>query len=165
MKRIWAPWRLEYVAADEADAGCFLCRALEGDDDRDSLLVHRGRSCAVILNRYPYNNGHLMIFPHRHVSEVARLTPGERLEMMDLLATCLDVLREAMAPAGFNAGYNLGRIAGAGLDEHLHQHVVPRWSGDTNYMPVIADTRVIPESLGALWDRLRPLFAGAAPGG
>jgi len=158
MQRIWAPWRLEYVASDTAEEGCFLCRALASEADRENLLVYRGATCAVILNRYPYSNGHLLIFPHRHVPELRDLTAEEKLESMELLERSTAILREAIAPHGFNVGMNLGKVAGAGLAAHLHTHIVPRWTGDTNYMAVIGDTRVIPQSLLDLWDRLHPLF-------
>jgi len=157
MRRIWAPWRLEYVAS-EAEEGCFLCRALEREDDRENLLVYRGTTCAVILNRYPYSNGHLLVFPHRHVPEPRELTAEEKLESMTLLDRAIAILRETIAPHGFNVGINIGKAAGAGLETHLHTHIVPRWNGDTNYMAVIGDTRVIPQSLLDLWDRLHPLF-------
>jgi len=154
---LWAPWRMEYIL-DDAQDGCFLCRVLAEDKDRENLLLKRGRLCAVVLNRYPYNNGHLLIFPNRHVAQVADLAQDERLEWLDLLVEVQDVIREHMRPDGFNIGINLGRVAGAGLEDHLHLHVVPRWNGDTNFMPVMADIKVIPQALPTLRDELHPLF-------
>jgi len=162
MNKLWAPWRMDYILGGEEE-GCFLCRIVAEDNDRENLLLKRGRCCAVVLNRFPYNNGHLMIFPYRHVSEVAGLNADERLESMDLVAEVLEVFKQSMRPDGFNVGLNLGRAAGAGLEEHLHLHVVPRWSGDTNFMPVVADTKVIPEALMQLWDRLNPALNAEDP--
>ena len=157
MDRLWAPWRMEYVKNPNA-AGCFLCAIAGEDRDRDNLLLRRGRTCAVVLNRYPYSNGHLLVWPYRHVADLVQLTRDERLECMDLAAECVEALRKACRPHAFNVGLNLGRPAGAGLEDHLHLHVVPRWEGDTNFMPVLADTRVIPQSLTATWDLLHPLL-------
>jgi ATP adenylyltransferase len=155
MKRLWAPWRMTYIRQIK-EQGCFLCRMFGESEDRKNLLLLRGRTCAVVMNRYPYNNGHLMVCPYRHVDDLAKLTGEERAETMDLVIRSVDVLRTAMNPDGFNVGINLGRTAGAGLDEHVHTHVVPRWNGDTNYMPVLADVKVIPQSLEDLWDQLHP---------
>ncbi len=159
MDALWAPWRMEYIRGSRTN-GCFLCAALAADADRDNLLLHRGPTCAVVMNRYPYNNGHLMILPRRHVAELSDLTRDERLDLMDLADRCVRILRETMRPEGFNLGYNLGRVAGAGLESHLHLHVVPRWNGDVNFMPVIAGAKVIPQALRELYDQLRPRFAG-----
>jgi ATP adenylyltransferase len=158
LDRLWAPWRLKYVQACGGDTECFLCRALREGDDRANLLLARGRACAVMLNRYPYNNGHLMAFPFRHVRDLSALDPAERSEMMDLLCEATEALKIALSPDGFNVGVNLGKSAGAGLEEHLHVHVVPRWTGDTSFMPVLGGTKVIPQSLADIWDRLHPLF-------
>jgi len=153
MNRIWAPWRLEYVRSCD-DEGCFLCRAVGEDRDRENLLLLRGGTCGVIMNRYPYNNGHLLIFPYRHVAGIADLERNERLEMMDLIDQSIEKLKAVASPDGFNVGFNLGKVAGAGLEEHLHAHIVPRWNGDTNFMPVLGDTKVIPQSLMDLYDEL-----------
>jgi ATP adenylyltransferase len=158
MKQMWAPWRLEYVRHVDDDDGCFICRALAGDADRENLVLKRGSTCAVIMNRYPYANGHLMICPYRHVDDLVAMNPDERLEAMDLVADSIGALKKAVCPDGFNVGTNLGRIAGAGLKEHVHTHVVPRWSGDTNFMPVLADVKIVPQSLLELWDELHPLL-------
>ena len=157
MKRLWAPWRLEYVRNVDED-GCFLCRIADGDDDRGNLLLKRGKTCGVVMNRYPYNNGHLMVFPWRHMDDLCGMSADERLECMDLVAEAVEALKGALHPDGFNVGLNLGRPAGAGLEDHLHMHIVPRWNGDTNFMPVLGDTRVIPQSLLDLWDELHATF-------
>ncbi len=157
MKKIWAPWRLEYVKSTN-DGGCFLCGITESDEDRENLLLKRGHACGVVMNRYPYNNGHLMVYPYRHKGELSELTEGERLELMNLTGECVTALRTAIAPDGFNVGINLGRVAGAGLEQHIHIHIVPRWNGDTNFMPVFAEVKVIPQALLDLYDQLRPIF-------
>lgn len=160
---MYAPWRIQYIRQPKVE-GCFLCGAVEGSKDRDNLLVHRGKRSVVVLNRYPYNNGHLLIAPRRHVAGLGDLEPAEHLEMMQLAAYCVDALGDLMNPAGFNVGFNLGVAAGAGLKDHLHLHVVPRWDGDTNFMAVLADTRVIPEALDAVWADLSRVFAEKPPG-
>ncbi|OQW96415.1 MAG: HIT family hydrolase [Verrucomicrobia bacterium A1] len=158
METLWAPWRIEYIK-EVPKGGCFLCDILRaGGDDRVNLVLKRGTVCAVVMNRYPYNNGHLMVAPYRHVARLADLTPAERLETMDLLDLSVAVLTSAIRPDGFNIGINLGRVAGAGLETHLHTHIVPRWTGDTNFMPVIGDTKVIPQALDDLWVTLRAAF-------
>lgn len=160
MKRLWAPWRLKYIREEKEDE-CFLCRILAGDADRENLLLKRGPTCAILMNRYPYSNGHLMVCPNRHVADIDSLSSEERLETMDLVAAAVRALRETVQPEGFNVGINLGQAAGAGLEEHLHTHIVPRWTGDTNFMPVIGDARVIPQALQELWDRLLPVLNDA----
>lgn len=154
---LWAPWRIEYIRA-EKEGECFLCRMFQENDDRENLLLFRGKTCAVLLNRYPYNSGHLMVAPFRHVAEPGDLTEEETLEMAELTARSIAVLRSAMNPQGFNIGINLGEPAGAGLKDHLHQHIVPRWTGDTNFMPVLGGPRVMPEALTATFDLLNDLF-------
>ncbi len=158
MENLWAPWRLEYIKSNKP-GGCFLCDALASDQDRDSLLLKRGSVCNVMINRYPYNNGHLMVFPTRHLHDVLDLTPEEDLETAALVRAGITILREHLAPQGFNMGVNLGKIAGAGLEEHLHTHIVPRWAGDTNFMPAVADVKIVPQSLLDLYDELAPSFA------
>ncbi|MDI6773908.1 MAG: HIT domain-containing protein [Verrucomicrobiota bacterium] len=161
MKNLWAPWRLQYVLGRKGK-GCFLCRALRSRDDRRALLLKRGRACSIIMNRFPYSSGHLMVFPRRHIADVTDLTPAEQREMMRRIAEAIRALRKRLHPAGFNVGMNLGRCAGAGLEKHIHMHVVPRWRGDTNFMPVVADVRVMPQLLTDLWDQIRPLFKRGA---
>ena len=141
---LWAPWRLEYVTTADEDDGCFLCRAVAGDDE---LLVARAERALVVLNKFPYSSGHLLVAPLRHVGEFAELTDGEALEIHRLAAAGIASLSATYRPDGFNLGWNLGRVAGAGLLGHVHLHVVPRWGGDTNFMPVLADVKVIPEHL------------------
>jgi ATP adenylyltransferase len=173
-ERLWAPWRLEYVTGNEsaasplpepkcwlpnADSGCFLCRAAAeyepaADADRRLLVADCGPHVVVVLNRYPYNNGHLLIAPRRHVGELGQMTRDEHLACMDRLASLTHLYRDRLNAEGFNIGLNLGRAAGAGLPGHLHWHLVPRWAGDNNFMPVLAGTRVIPQSLDALWELL-----------
>ena len=146
MRQLWAPWRLEYIQAADEQEGCFFCRAAT-DDDEDALVVHRGEQAFVLLNRYPYASGHLMVAPLRHEGEFGDLSVREAVEIHRLAASALGALAEAMRPQGFNLGWNLGRIAGAGVVDHVHLHVVPRWAGDANFMPVLADVKVLPEAL------------------
>jgi ATP adenylyltransferase len=154
MNALWAPWRMEYILGPK-DGECFLCAAASGGDDRAHRVVRRGAACFGLLNRYPYNNGHLLIAPYRHVRGLDELNDVERLELMNLADELVRALREAVRPDGFNLGLNLGKVAGAGLETHLHLHVVPRWNGDTNFMPIVAGTKVIPQALDELWERLR----------
>ena len=146
MEKLWAPWRLEYIEQADDQDGCIFCRALEGDDE-DRLVLHRGREAFALLNRFPYASGHLMVAPYRHVGEFSELGDGEALEVHRLASRGMTALAQLYGPQGFNLGWNLGRIAGAGVVDHVHLHVVPRWAGDTNFMPVLADVKVIPEHL------------------
>jgi ATP adenylyltransferase len=159
VKQLWAPWRLEYVANADEQEGCIFCLA-DGGDDEERLVVHRGERGFVLLNKYPYASGHLLVAPRRHVGEFAELTDEEALELHRLAGQVLAALAETFSPQGYNIGWNLGRIAGAGVVEHIHLHVVPRWAGDTNFMPVLADVKVLPEhltetrrKLAAAWPR------------
>lgn len=154
---LWAPWRIEYIRS-EKKGECFLCRIFNENKDRENLLLYRGKTCAVVMNRYPYNNGHLMVSPYRHVAEPSDLTPEETLEMAELTSLSIAVLRKTMNPQGFNIGINMGEPAGAGLKDHLHQHIVPRWNGDTNFMPVLGGPRVMPEALESTYDLLAACF-------
>jgi ATP adenylyltransferase len=164
MDRLWTPWRLAYVtAASTVTPGCVFCEVLALHTE-DSLIVHRGTSCFVILNLYPYNNGHLMVVPYRHVGRLALLEPDELSELMQLTRVVEMALQELYEPHGFNMGLNLGKPAGAGVLDHLHMHVVPRWNGDTNFMSVVADTRVLPEDLVHTAARLRPVMARLVDG-
>jgi ATP adenylyltransferase len=146
MERLWAPWRLEYVQNADEDDGCVFCRAAAGEDE-EQLVVHRGEQAFVLLNKFPYASGHLLVAPYRHGGDFASLADAGALEVHRLAAAGIEALRAVYAPQGFNLGWNLGRIAGAGIVDHIHVHVVPRWSGDTNFMPVLADVRVLPEHL------------------
>jgi ATP adenylyltransferase len=161
MDRLWSPWRLQYVLGDKADTGCALCEAPHLPEQQ-SLIVFEGRTTYVVLNLYPYNNGHVMVVPYRHVGSFALLTPEELQEIALLTQRSEIALVEAYRPQGLNVGVNLGRPAGAGILEHLHVHVVPRWTGDTNFMSVVGDTRVLPEELSAGAERLRPIYARLA---
>jgi ATP adenylyltransferase len=143
---LWAPWRLEYVGRADEEDGCIFCRALQGNDE-DGLVLHRGRESFALLNRFPYASGHLMVAPYRHVGEFSELGDGEVLEVNRLASQGMGALAQLYGPQGFNLGWNLGRIAGAGVTDHVHMHVVPRWAGDTNFMPVLADVKVLPEHL------------------
>lgn len=155
MKSLWAPWRQEYILAEKK--GCIFCRALEGSDDDKNLVVYRGKGCFLLLNKYPYNYGHLMIAPNRHKCEIDELSEAEMLEVMKLLGRAKAVLRDCIKPDGFNIGVNIGKAAGAG-ERHLHFHVVPRWVGDTNFMPVVSETKVISQHLSELLTKLRKYF-------
>jgi ATP adenylyltransferase len=156
MERLWTPWRLEYVTEASAPApGCIFCDALERDEP---LIVHRTARSFVILNKYPYNNGHLMVVPNRHLGRLGDLDDAELMEIGQLAQSAERVLTEVYQPHGFNMGVNLGRPAGAGVLDHLHLHVVPRWNGDTNFISVVGETRVLPEELPATADRLRAAF-------
>ncbi|HEY7195878.1 MAG TPA: HIT domain-containing protein [Gaiellaceae bacterium] len=146
MRRLWAPWRLEYVQSADEETGCLFCRAADADD-AEALVVHRGDGAIVLLNKYPYASGHLMVAPLRHTGDLASLTDDEALAIHRLAGTALAVLGETMHPHGYNLGWNLGRVAGAGVVDHVHLHVVPRWAGDTNFMPVLADMKVMAEAL------------------
>jgi ATP adenylyltransferase len=152
MRTIWAPWRIEYLSK-EKEEGCIFCKKPKEKKDRKNLILHRGKTGFIIMNRYPYSNGHLMAVPYRHIKDLTDLNDKERLELMDLTTKSVEALN-VFKPDGFNIGMNLGKIAGAGIDDHIHFHIVPRWSGDTNFMPVIGDIRVIPEYLDQSYMKL-----------
>lgn len=159
---LWAPWRMEYIQSPKPP-GCIFCDypAEEGEAaDRRNLVVHRSPRSFTILNRYPYNSGHLMVVPRAHVEALEALSPGELADLQEELMRAHAALKRAYRPEGVNLGMNLGRVGGAGIAEHLHWHLVPRWLGDTNFMPVIGDARVVPEALDQSWERLRAAFAG-----
>ena len=158
MDHLWSPWRLDYVTGAKPKSGCVFCDAVRPPDP-DSLIVAEGTTCYVILNRYPYNNGHLMVVPHRHIDRLALLSPDELQEIAVFTQRCEIVLHEAYGAPGINVGINLGQPAGAGIHEHLHVHLVPRWTGDTNFMTTVGQTRVLPEDLPSTAARLRPIFA------
>ncbi|MDZ7386331.1 MAG: HIT domain-containing protein [candidate division KSB1 bacterium] len=158
MDALWAPWRMEYIKA-EKPKGCIFCDKQKQTNDRQNLIPYRGKHCFIILNYYPYNNGHLMIVPYRHVSDLGDLTAEEQSEMMALIARSTRVLQSTLHPQGFNIGFNLGKVAGAGIEDHVHCHVVPRWQGDTNYMPIIGHTKVVPDALENTCALLEGAFA------
>lgn len=158
MDALWAPWRIEYIKAEKPE-GCIFCIKPKETNDRQNLIPYRGRLCFVILNYYPYNNGHLMVVPYRHVGELTELTAEEQQELMGLIARSTRALGIALKPQGFNIGFNLGKAAGAGVEDHLHCHVVPRWLGDTNYMPILGHTKVVPDALENTCATLEAAFA------
>jgi ATP adenylyltransferase len=160
MRALFTPWRMAYLSAPKT-AGCVFCDA-QGGDRRAALVVHEGRGAFVLLNRFPYTNGHLMVAPRAHGGDLAALPMEARVELMDLLVLARGVLDRAYRPGGYNIGMNLGACAGAGIADHVHAHIVPRWEGDTNYMTVLNETRMIPEALEATWERLSALFRKAA---
>jgi ATP adenylyltransferase len=157
---LWAPWRMEFIRAEKPD-GCIFCDfpAQEAARDRENLIVHRSSRSYTILNRFPYNAGHLMVIPRAHVADFARLEREELADLHDELRRAIEVLKRVAQPEGLNVGMNLGKVAGAGIVDHMHYHVVPRWAGDNNFMPVLADVRVVVEHLDATWERVRAGFA------
>ncbi len=180
MDRLWSPWRLPYILSGGDARGCIFCDPSTGSGqalstgsgqasdpdqalfDQSSLIVFRGRTCYIILNLYPYNNGHLMVVPNRHIPSLAAATEEELCELIELTRRSEVALTEAYSPHGINMGINLGKPAGAGVLDHVHMHVVPRWSGDTNFMTVVGETRVLPEELPDTAEKLRPIFAKLA---
>jgi ATP adenylyltransferase len=154
-KRLWAPWRLEYIQQADEIPGCIFC------DADEQMVVHRGEQAVVLLNKFPYASGHLMVAPLRHAGELEELADEEALEIHRLASAGIQALRDAYRPDGFNLGWNLGRVAGAGIVDHVHLHVVPRWAGDTNFMPVLADVKVLPEALEDTRARLRSSWPAA----
>ncbi|PKO22329.1 MAG: HIT family hydrolase [Chloroflexi bacterium HGW-Chloroflexi-1] len=154
MKHMWTPWRMAYILSDKED-DCVFCDMLEAADDRESLVLHRGERAFLVLNKYPYNNGHLMAVPYRHVDTLEALTAAELADVMALVTLGMRALRAAMQPEGFNIGVNIGKVAGAGVEDHVHVHIVPRWTGDTNFMPVFGEVRVIPQALCETYDLLK----------
>jgi ATP adenylyltransferase len=162
MNHLHPYWRMRYIESRKKPAaGNPFPGLLQAGDDRENLIVHRGRTCFVLMNNFPYNPGHLMVLPKREVADLAGLTPEERAELLDLVIRAQAALTAVMKPAGFNIGLNLGKVAGAGVPQHLHAHVVPRWDGDHNFMPVTADTHVLPQALEELWDKLSAAFPAA----
>jgi ATP adenylyltransferase len=162
MEHLWSPWRLAYITGVQSSSGCVFCNALS-DPAANSLVVFRGSTCFVILNLFPYNNGHLMVIPTRHIASLAAASPEELRELIELTRIAEQALTETYAPHGMNMGINLGKPAGAGILDHVHMHVVPRWNGDTNFMSVVGQTRVLAEELPDTAARLRPVFERLAP--
>ena len=154
MKHIWAPWRIEYILQDKPE-GCILCEKPKEDNDAENYILYRGEKNFIMLNSYPYNPGHLLVCPYRHVPELTELTDEERDEHYALVSRCIEVLREVLKPGGFNIGANIGRDAGAGIDDHFHSHIVPRWNGDTNYTTVMNDVRVVPQALADSYKKIK----------
>ncbi len=154
MERIWAPWRVQYITAGNP-GGCIFCDKPNSDAEEGEFILYKGDKAFILLNAYPYNNGHLMVAPYRHTADISSLSDEEMLSVMKLIALSKDVLAEAFSPDGYNVGINLGQTAGAGIADHLHVHIVPRWNGDTNFMPVIGDTKVMPQALADTYQQLR----------
>ncbi len=160
MKRLWAPWRMEYIleAKEQVPDACILCVLPRGQADRENLVLWRGRRVFALLNKFPYAPGHLMVAPYTHTADLDALASDELTELMVGVRCAVGCLRRAMSPDGYNIGVNLGRTAGASIPGHLHYHVVPRWDGDHNFMPILAETKVIPQHLQRTYDQLAPLF-------
>ena len=160
MKQLWAPWRMKYI--DDLNSGnnqeCFLCSIIESKKDEENLVLKRGNNSFIVFNKFPYNNAHLLIAPFSHVASLSDLSKDERLEIMDLSALAVDIIKKTMNADGFNCGFNLGKSAGAGLESHIHFHVVPRWIGDCNFLPVLSDTKSLPEYLEDTYKKLKPSF-------
>lgn len=154
MNKIFAPWRIEYIKMEKIE-GCIFCKLPAMNEDEKNLILYRGKQAFVIMNNYPYNPGHVMVAPYRHVAEFENLKKEEVEEIYELISLMLRAIKNAMNPHGFNIGINIGRVAGAGIEDHIHVHIVPRWNGDTNFMPVIADTKVIPQSLEDTYKELK----------
>lgn len=154
MKRLWAAWRMKYVTHAEQETGCIFCSALARRDDSQNLVLRRAESAFIMLNKYPYTSGHLMVAPFAHQASLELLEPAERAEMMELVSQCISALRQTYKPHGFNVGINIGSAAGAGAPGHIHIHIVPRWSGDTNFMSTIGEARVLPEALDETYRRV-----------
>ena len=163
VERLWAPWRMTYIAKADAVRGCLFCHTARTREDRAALVLARRPQAFLMLNRFPYNPGHLMVAVRRHAARFEQLDASERVDLLDLVALAEQALAAEYRPHGVNYGANVGRVAGAGFPGHLHLHLVPRWNGDTNFMPVVGGTKVLPESLGRTWTRLRRALLGLAP--
>ena len=163
MKHLWAPWRIEYIR-QEPEKGCIFCNRFQRKTDRRDLVLYRGPRVLVMMNRFPYNSGHLLISPVEHTGDLTALPVKTQAALFAMLQECARVLEETMAPEGFNLGMNLGRVAGAGVADHLHFHLVPRWNGDTNFMPALAEVKVVPEHLDQTYLKLKPAFARLGKG-
>lgn len=157
MDQIWAPWRVKYIEAQKP-SGCILCDKPEENKDTSNYILYRGRRSFVMLNGYPYNPGHILVSPYRHIATLEDLADKERDEHFGIVSRTVNILKQIFNPTGFNIGINLGRVAGAGIEDHLHTHIVPRWHGDTNFMPVVSCVRVIPEALAETYEKLRGRF-------
>ena len=157
MKQIWAPWRIKYIQMEKVK-GCILCEKPRQNSDVQNYILHRGEKNFIMLNSYPYNPGHLMIAPYRHVASLEELANEELHEHFGIVSRSLKVLRQVFNPAGFNIGINMGKVAGAGIDDHIHTHIVPRWQGDTNFMPVLSDVRIVPQALAETYEKLKGKF-------
>lgn len=157
MEYLWAPWRIQYILQEKPD-GCILCDKPKEDNDRENYILYRGKHNFIMLNAYPYNPAHLLVAPYRHEADLTTLTDEERAEHIELLSRSVRVLRDTLNPGGFNTGANIGKVAGAGIDDHFHSHVVPRWQGDTNFVPVLGDVRVVPQAIMDTYESLAGKF-------
>ncbi len=160
MDRIWAPWRIGYILSDKKEDGCVFCNAYKSENDKKSLVLYRSKYSFIIMNKYPYNAGHIMIVPNRHIDTPVSLNKEEQTDMFLLVNKGIEALQKALNPDGFNLGMNLGRVAGAGIDDHIHIHIVPRWNGDTNFMSTAADVKVISESINETYDKIKKYLEG-----
>lgn len=158
MQQLWAPWRMAYIDDGAKEPGCIFCTKYRQGDLKAALVLTHSRHAVVMMNKYPYNNGHLLIAPKHHENSLASLAPEEYSELSEVLRRAIEVVKTVLTPGGVNVGMNLGKCAGAGIEDHLHWHIVPRWEGDTNFMPVISETRVMPQHLADSYDRLQPHF-------
>jgi ATP adenylyltransferase len=158
MKNLWAPWRMDYILSDQEGQSCIFCPVSDRGQDNERLILYVGALSTVMMNRFPYNNGHLLVAPVQHVSGLDQLSDEESLALLGMVRRSIDVLKEMMKPEGFNVGLNLGNVAGAGMEDHMHFHIVPRWNGDTNYMTVLGEVRVIPEHIKETYRKLRTEF-------
>ncbi|MCS6769478.1 MAG: HIT domain-containing protein [Candidatus Caldarchaeum sp.] len=154
MDRLWAPWRMNYIKTAKEQTECIFCEAAKTKDDASRYVVHRGAKALIIMNLYPYNNGHLMVSPYRHIPNLTDMDDDEMLDVMKLLKMSVEVIKRTLNPEGFNIGVNIGRFAGAGIEDHIHFHIVPRWRGDTNFMTTLSNTRVLPETIDQTYKRL-----------
>ena len=154
MQQLWAPWRMAYIDDGAKELGCIFCTKYQQSDLKAGLVLTHSRHTVVMMNKYPYNNGHLLVAPKHHESSLANLTPEEYADLSEVLRRAVEIIKEVYNPGGVNVGMNLGKCAGAGIDDHLHWHIVPRWDGDTNFMPVVSETRVMPQHLATSYDRL-----------
>ncbi len=157
MKRLWAPWRIEYILGPKPDECVFCIKDIHGEDE-ERLILWRGKFCFVIMNKFPYNTGHIMVTPYRHVQSLEELDGDEMQEMMQTMSSCVRILKQVFRPDGINIGLNIGEVAGAGIKEHLHFHLVPRWKGDHSFMAIFSDTMVLPEQLNSTYKKLVPFF-------
>ncbi|MBN1848603.1 MAG: HIT domain-containing protein [Deltaproteobacteria bacterium] len=158
MKVLWAPWRMEYILSDKKDIPCIFCPGQDRTKDEDRLILYVGILTMVMMNKYPYNNGHLLVAPIRHLSDMEALTDEESLDLLLTVRRVIAILKKTMNPEGFNVGLNLGQVAGAGVEDHMHFHIVPRWNGDNNFMTVLGDVRMIPEHIRDTYRKLKPYF-------
>ena len=162
MEILWAPWRIEYILSKKEEH-CIFCPGDERSRDKERLILYVASHSIVLMNKFPYNNGHLLVAPTRHVSDISLITDEESKEIFYMIKTCTQILKKELNPDGFNIGLNMGKVAGAGIEEHLHFHIVPRWNGDTNFMTILGEVRVIPEHIRQTYDKLLPYFKKLDP--